>query len=79
MEPVSSLTCTLLEYAKLVLGPSSQCEQLRSSLDGKRLIRDEQAGPLADPEAVGRDLAHKLKDQRAGEILQEIFEQERGQ
>ena len=34
--------------------------------------------PLADPEAVGRDLAHKLKDQGAGDILQEIFEQERG-
>jgi len=28
---------------------------------------------------VGGDLAHKLKDQGAGEILQEIFEQERGQ
>jgi hydroxymethylbilane synthase len=50
-----------------------------ASLDGKRLIRDEQAGPVADPEAVGRDLAHKLKDQGAGEILQEIFEQERSQ
>lgn len=50
-----------------------------ASLDGKRLIRDQQSGSLCDPEAVGRDLANKLKDQGAEEILQEIFEQERSQ
>ena len=62
-----------------IQGDTIQLTGMVASLDGKRLIRDEQAGPLADPEAVGRDLAHKLKDQGAGEILQEIFEQERGQ
>ena len=62
-----------------IVGETIELTGMVASLDGKRLIRDEQAGPLSDPEAVGRDLAHKLKDQGAGEILQEIFEQERGQ
>ncbi len=44
-----------------------------ASLDGVRLIRDEVRGPQEDPEALGIALAHRLKDQGAGEILQEIF------
>jgi hydroxymethylbilane synthase len=62
-----------------IVGDTIQLTGMVASLDGKRLIRDEQTGPLADPEVCGGGLAHKLKDQGAGEILQEIFEQERGQ
>ena len=45
----------------------------RISLDGLRLIRDEARGPQDQPEAIGVALAHKLKEQGAGEILEEIF------
>jgi hydroxymethylbilane synthase len=44
-----------------------------ASLDGLRLIRDEARGPQEDPEAIGIALAHALKQQGAGEILEEIF------
>jgi hydroxymethylbilane synthase len=44
-----------------------------ASLDGVRLIRDEARGPQGDPEAIGIALARKLRDQGAGEILEEIF------
>ena len=44
-----------------------------ASLDGVRLIRDEVRGPQADPEAIGVALAHRLRAQGAGEILEEIF------
>ena len=44
-----------------------------ASLDGLRLIRDEARGDQTDPEAIGIALAHKLRDQGAGEILEAIF------
>jgi hydroxymethylbilane synthase len=44
-----------------------------ASLDGLRLIRDEARGAQTDPEAIGIALAHKLREQGAGEILEEIF------
>jgi hydroxymethylbilane synthase len=44
-----------------------------ASLDGQRLIRDEVRGRDADPEAIGVALAHTLRSQGAGEILEEIF------
>lgn len=44
-----------------------------ASLDGLRLIRDEARGHQDDPEAIGISLAHALKRQGAGEILEEIF------
>jgi hydroxymethylbilane synthase len=44
-----------------------------ASLDGLRLIRDEERGPQADPEAIGIRLAHSLRSQGATEILEEIF------
>jgi hydroxymethylbilane synthase len=44
-----------------------------ASLDGQRLIRDEARGPQNDPEAIGIALAHTLRAQGAGEILEEIF------
>jgi hydroxymethylbilane synthase len=44
-----------------------------ASLDGSRLIRDEARGPQHNPEAIGIALAHTLRQQGAGEILEEIF------
>jgi len=44
-----------------------------ASLDGLRLIRDSVSGPAADPESIGEALAHRLRDQGAGQILEEIF------
>ena len=48
-----------------------------ASLDGKRLIRDEANGSAADPESIGIELAGKLKQQGAGAILKEIFDEVR--
>jgi len=45
-----------------------------ASLDGERLIKDQYIGNINDPEEVGKELAKKLKQQGAGEILSEIFE-----
>jgi hydroxymethylbilane synthase len=50
-----------------------------ASLDGKRLIRDQQSGTLAEAEAIGTKLAEILKGKGAGEILKEIFEDVRPQ
>jgi hydroxymethylbilane synthase len=44
-----------------------------ASLDGQRLVRDSISGSVSDPEALGRDLAERLKEQGAKEILEEIF------
>mgnify|MGYP001820365032 CR=1 FL=1 len=43
-----------------------------ASLDGLRLIRDEARGSQQDPEAIGIALAATLRQQGAGEILEEI-------
>ena len=45
-----------------------------ASLDGERLIKDQYIGNIIDPEEVGKELAKKLKQQGAEEILSEIFE-----
>ena len=44
-----------------------------ASLDGKQLLKDTVSGNKADSEALGRELAEKLKEQGAGEILAKIF------
>ncbi|VXD17938.1 hydroxymethylbilane synthase [Planktothrix paucivesiculata] len=44
-----------------------------ASLDGKRLIKDTVIGNTNDAENLGIQLAHKLKEQGAQEILNEIF------
>jgi hydroxymethylbilane synthase len=52
--------------------PSAERMRLRGFVaapDGSRLVRGELEGPAADPEALGRALADKLKAQGAGEIL----------
>ena len=48
-----------------------------ASLDGKRLIRDQASGSAAEPESIGIELAGKLKQQGAGAILKEIFDEVR--
>lgn len=44
-----------------------------ASLDGKRLIKDTVSGQPTDAEALGIELANKLRNEGAGEILAEIF------
>jgi hydroxymethylbilane synthase len=44
-----------------------------SSLDGQRLVKDTISGQPNDAEALGKELAIKVRDAGAGEILAEIF------
>ena len=44
-----------------------------ASLDGKQLLRDTVSGSRSQSEALGIELAGKLKEQGAGEILAKIF------
>lgn len=44
-----------------------------ASLDGKQLIKDSVTGDRQNPEAIGSQLAEKLKEQGAGEILAAIL------
>lgn len=46
-----------------------------ASLDGKNLIKDTITGKATDAEQLGRDLAIRVRDAGAGEILAEIFTQ----
>lgn len=46
-----------------------------ASLDGKTLIKGECQGDINDPESVGIELAHHLKEQGAQVILDQIFAQ----
>ena len=48
-----------------------------ASLDGKKLIKDNESGSSLNPEEIGKDLANKLKSQGAMEILDEIFKEAR--
>ncbi|MFZ4565613.1 MAG: hydroxymethylbilane synthase [Prochlorococcaceae cyanobacterium] len=50
-----------------------------ASLDGQHLIRDSVSGPRLDPEALGVELAERLRSQGAGEILARIFADARPQ
>ena len=45
-----------------------------ASLDGKQLIKDSVSGNRNQSEQLGKDLAVKMREQGAGEILAEIFE-----
>ena len=48
-----------------------------ASLDGQRLLRDEKRGSINNPDLIGVELANSLKDQGAGVILKEIFDEVR--
>ena len=45
-----------------------------ASIDGKTLIKDKSIGSTLQTEEVGKNLANKLKDKGASEILTEIFD-----
>ena len=64
-------------YAELVDGDGEARERLRlrafvGSLDGRRAVRDELTGTAADPEALGHELAGKLRAAGADAILAEV-------
>ncbi|MGK7900682.1 MAG: hydroxymethylbilane synthase [Hormoscilla sp.] len=44
-----------------------------ASLDGQRLVKDSITGPATNPEQLGLDLAQRLRDMGAQEILNEIL------
>lgn len=46
---------------------------LVASLDGQTLVKDVVSGPATEAERLGTDLAHRLREQGAQEILDEIF------
>jgi hydroxymethylbilane synthase len=45
---------------------------LVADMDGKTVIRDRLSGPESTPEAVGKQLANRLLDMGAGEILKDL-------
>jgi hydroxymethylbilane synthase len=53
-------------------GQSLTLHGLVASLDGRHVVRGEQAGSTADPEAPGRALARRLADEGGAAILQAI-------
>jgi len=48
-----------------------------ASLDGTQMVRDTLGGAVAESEAIGRDLARKLREQGAQEILDAIIAENR--
>jgi hydroxymethylbilane synthase len=54
-------------------GESLTLTGMVASLDGKRLIKDSITGAAIEAEALGTALAHRLREQGAVEILEEIF------
>lgn len=46
-----------------------------ASVDGQRIVKDTVTGSTEDPESIGTELADKLREQGAQEILNEIFAQ----
>jgi hydroxymethylbilane synthase len=54
-------------------GDSLTLTGMVASIDGQRLIKDSVTGSATDAEAIGIQLAHKLREQGATEILQQIF------
>jgi hydroxymethylbilane synthase len=44
-----------------------------ASLDGQRMIKDTVSGAASDAEQIGIQLAHRLREQGASAILEEIF------
>ncbi len=46
-----------------------------ASLDGKQMLKDTVSGNRTESEQLGKDLAAKLREQGAGDILAEIFKQ----
>lgn len=79
-----ALLRTLEGGCQVPIGVNSQIEgeqltliAMVASLDGQRLIRDQITGPAADPESLGIQLAERLREQGADQILKEILDQVR--
>ena len=56
-------------------GDNITLDGMVASLDGKQLLKDKVSGARTDAEKLGKDLAKKLRDMGAGEILQKIFDE----
>ena len=56
-------------------GDNITLDGMVASLDGKQLLKDTVSGARTDSEQLGKDLAKKLRDMGAGEILEKIFEE----
>lgn len=54
-------------------GPVMVVEGLVASVDGQRVVRDHVRGPGEQAQALGEELAERLIQQGAAEILQEIY------
>ncbi|MEJ2187415.1 MAG: hydroxymethylbilane synthase [Gemmatimonadota bacterium] len=65
-------TRQLVSVLAHVDGQSLTLHGLVASLDGRHVVRGEQAGSTADPEAPGRALARRLADEGGAAILQAI-------
>ena len=56
-------------------GDNITLDGMVASLDGKQLLKDTVSGARTDAEKLGKDLAKKLREMGAGEILEKIFEE----
>ena len=56
-------------------GDTITLDGMVASLDGKQLLKETVNGARTDAEQLGKDLAKKLRDMGAGEILEKIFEE----
>jgi len=89
IEDVDSRDCTIAERSflrvleggcQVPIGVNSSVEGdnlsltgMVASLDGKQLLKDSVTGSRSNPNAIGAQLAEKLKQQGAGEILEAII------
>jgi hydroxymethylbilane synthase len=55
-----------------IIGNELRLDAVIGSLDGKRIVRGNKTGPIAQAEQVGIDLAEKLLSRGGKEILEEI-------
>lgn len=54
-----------------ILGDTLRIDALVAAVDGSRMVREQSAGPAADAEAVGREVAMRLLERGAGDLLAE--------
>jgi hydroxymethylbilane synthase len=59
----------------VINGDSLTLTGIVASVDGQKVVKDTVTGSAEDPEAIGIQLAHKLREQGAQAILDEIFAQ----
>lgn len=58
-----------------ISGDTLTLDGIIASLDGQQLVKDRVSGPTANPESIGRELAHRLKEQGGQAILAQIFKE----